>query len=287
PSVVSALTSGPDSAAPSTPGGLTASGSRCGAVDLAWAAATDTGWGVMAYNVYRDGFYLARVMAPATTAADTNVAPSTPYSYAVSAVDHAGNESSPSIAFAVRTALCRVATTSTSSTITTTTTTTSSTTLPRDTTAPSIPTALSASATSCNQVSLAWNPATDTGGSGLRGYNLYRGSAFVKQIVAPPTSTTDTGLAATTVYSYTVPAVDNAGNQSAPSAAVGATTLACALNPVLEGFVPAVGTARDVTVDPGTGLAYVASSEFGLTVVNVANAAAPAVLGAASPPFYG
>ena len=383
-SVVSALTFGPDSTAPSTPGGLTASGSRCGAVDLAWAAASDTGSGVMAYNVYRDGFYLARVMAPATTAADTNVAPSTPYSYAVSAVDHVGNESSPSIAFAVRTALCRVATTSTSSTITTTTTTTSSTTLPRDTTAPSIPTALSASATSCNQVSLAWNPATDTGGSGLRGYNLYRGSAFVKQIVAPATSTTDTGLAATTVYSYTVSAVDNAGNeslrssaattntpacpdttppsvpiglsatasgcsqvnvgwaassdtggsglrgynvyrnggfltqvlapatsladqgrsastaysytvtavdnagnQSAPSAAVGATTPACALNPVLEGFVPAVGTARDVTVDPGTGLAYVASSEFGLTVVNVANAAAPAVLGAASPPFYG
>src|SRR5438067_776193 len=60
-SVVSALTSGPDSAAPSTPGGLTASGSRCGAVDLAWAAVTDTGWGVMAYNVYRDGSYLARV----------------------------------------------------------------------------------------------------------------------------------------------------------------------------------------------------------------------------------
>src|SRR5205814_1690377 len=124
-------------------------------------------------------------------------------------------------------------------------------------------------------------------GSGLRGYNVYRNGGFLTQVLAPATSLADQGRSASTAYSYTITAVDNAGNQSAPSAAVGATTPACALNPVLEGFVPAVGTARDVTVDPGTGLAYVASSEFGLTVVNVANAAAPAVLGAASPPFYG
>jgi len=390
-SVASAMTLGTDATAPSVPDGLTASASRCGQVDLAWTASTDTGSGVMAYNVYRNGFFLAQVMAPATVAADTNVAGFTPYSYVVSAVDHAGNQSAMSAAASVRTALCRVATTTTvTSTITTTSTTrttttiTTTTTIPRDGTAPSVPAGLTASAASCSQVNLGWSAATDTGGSGLKGYNLYRGASFVKLVPAPATSTTDAPLAASTVYTYTVSAVDNAGNesgrsntattntpscpdttapsvppglsasatscsqvnlswaastdtggsglkgynvfrngafltqvlapatstadqgrsastsysyavaavdnagnQSALSPAVGATTPACALNPVLTGFVPAVGTARDVAVDPTRGLAYVASAEFGLTVVNVANPSAPVVLGAANPPFYG
>ncbi|TMA38747.1 MAG: hypothetical protein E6J79_05780 [Deltaproteobacteria bacterium] len=378
--VASATTLGTDASAPSTPTGLTASASRCGQVDLAWTASTDAGSGVMAYNLYRDGFFLGQVMAPATTTADTNVGVSTPYSYVVSAVDHAGNHSGMSAAASVMTSLCRTVTT----TIATTTTTTTSTTIPRDTTAPSVPAALSASAASCSQVNLGWSAATDTGGSGLRGYNLYRGSAFVKLVPAPATSTTDSPLAASTVYSYTVSAVDNAGNesgrsntantntpscpdttapsvptglsasatscsevnvgwaaatdtggsglkgynvfrngtfltqvlapatsavdqgrspstaysyavvaldnagnQSAATPSVGATTPACTSNPVLTGFVPAVGTARDVVLDGARGLAFVASAEFGLAVVNVANPSAPVVLGAANPPFYG
>src|SRR5207244_2604748 len=118
-SMVSAMTLGADADAPSTPTDLAASASRCGQVDLAWAVSTDTGSGVMAYNVYRDGFLLAQVMAPATVTADTSVAAYTPYSYAVSAVDHAGNESPPSTAASVKTPLCRAVTTSTTSTTTT------------------------------------------------------------------------------------------------------------------------------------------------------------------------
>src|SRR5438874_2505090 len=142
-SVVSAMTLGGDVNAPSTPTDLTASGARCGQVDLAWAASTDTGSGVMAYNIYRDGSLLARVMAPATVTSDANVGAFTLYSYAVSAVDPAGNESPPSAGASVRTALCRAVTTSTTSTTTTTTTTirptsTTSTTLPSDTAAPSV-----------------------------------------------------------------------------------------------------------------------------------------------------
>jgi hypothetical protein len=55
----------------------------------------------------------------------------------------------------------------------------------------------------------------------------------------------------------------------------------------LIGFVPGVGTPHDVVVNDTTGLAYVASAEFGLSVVNVSNAAAPVVLGATNPPFEG
>src|SRR5438067_2166821 len=262
-SVVSAMTLGGDVNAPSTPTDLTASGARCGQVDLAWAASTDTGSGVMAYNIYRDGSLLARVMAPATVTSDANVGAFTLYSYAVSAVDHAGNQSGSSNTATTTTPACP------------------------DTTPPSVPTGLSVSATSCSQIDVSWAASTDTGGSGLKGYNLYRNGAFVTQVPVPATSTADQGRSPSTGYSYAVAAVDNAGNQSAPSAAVTATTPACALNPVLEGFVPAVGTARDVVVDAARGLAYVASSEFGLAVVSVANPGAPVVLGAANPAFYG
>src|SRR5213075_3252556 len=67
---------------------------------------------------------------------------------------------------------------------------------------PSVPTALSASAPSCSQINLGWNPSTDSGGSGLRGYNVYRNSVFVKQVLVPGTTTSDPGMVASTVYTF-------------------------------------------------------------------------------------
>src|SRR5262245_23256170 len=43
-----------------------------------------------------------------------------------------------------------------------------------DTTAPSIPTGLTATVASCSQINLSWTASTDTGGSGLAGYKVYR-----------------------------------------------------------------------------------------------------------------
>src|SRR5712692_8923410 len=96
-----------------------------------------------------------------------------------------------------------------------------------DTIAPSTPINLTVSAVSCGQVNASWTTSTDTGGSGLKGYNLYRNGIFVKQVLVPATSTSDTGVAGSTTYNYTVSAVDYAGNQSAQSAARSATTPAC------------------------------------------------------------
>src|SRR5262249_23115288 len=42
-----------------------------------------------------------------------------------------------------------------------------------DTTPPSVPTGVAASAVSCGQVNVSWSQATDSGGSGLKGYNVY------------------------------------------------------------------------------------------------------------------
>ena len=99
---------------------------------------------------------------------------------------------------------------------------------PVDGTAPTVPTITSVSAPSCSSVSLAWSAVTDTGGSGLAGYNVFRDGSFVQRVNAPATSWTNTGLAASTPYSYRVSAIDASGNQSAQSTAAGITTPACA-----------------------------------------------------------
>jgi hypothetical protein len=59
----------------------------------------------------------------------------------------------------------------------------------------------------------------------VKGYNLYRNGSFVKQVTT--TSTSDTGLTASTIYSYTVSAVDNAGNPSLQSSTASTSTPAC------------------------------------------------------------
>ena len=70
---------------------------------------------------------------------------------------------------------------------------------------------------------------TDTGGSGLAGYNVFRDGSFVQRVTARRRRRgSNTGLAASTTYSYQVSAIDDAGNQSAQSTAVGVTTPSCA-----------------------------------------------------------
>jgi chitodextrinase len=91
-----------------------------------------------------------------------------------------------------------------------------------DTTSPSDPTNLTAIATSTSQVNLNWSGSTDAGGSGLRGYQIYRDSTLVSTTTA--TSYSDTALNPSTNYSYYVVAYDNAGNQSMPSNQVTVTT---------------------------------------------------------------
>jgi GH18 family chitinase len=93
-----------------------------------------------------------------------------------------------------------------------------------DTTAPTAPTALAGRSSGTGSVSLSWTPSTDTGGSGLAGYDVYRssqaGGPFTR--IASPTSNsfTDSGLTSRQAYSYYVKARDGAGNTSAASATV-------------------------------------------------------------------
>ncbi|MBK9797853.1 MAG: right-handed parallel beta-helix repeat-containing protein [Holophagaceae bacterium] len=91
-----------------------------------------------------------------------------------------------------------------------------------DTVAPSVPGGLTSPSHSANQVQLAWTASTDN--VGVTGYKVYRGVALLGQ--ASGTAYTDTGLQASTTYSYQVCATDAAGNDSAKSPALSVTTSA-------------------------------------------------------------
>jgi chitodextrinase len=89
-----------------------------------------------------------------------------------------------------------------------------------ETTPPTAPTGLTAPSKTATSVSLAWTASTDN--VGVAGYRVFRGTT---QVGTPTTTSyTDTGLTASTAYSYTVKAIDAAGNLSAASTALAVTT---------------------------------------------------------------
>jgi len=202
-SVGSNLAAAPiDATAPTAPTGLTATAVSSSQVNLSWTASTDN-WAVQAYAVLRDSVVLG--YPTGTSFSDAGLTPATTYTYFVYAIDTSGNES---------------LTHSNSA---------SATTSASDTTAPSAPAGLTASATSSSQINLSWTASTDS--IGVIGYQVDRCqgagcTTFVQ--VATPTGTTfnDVGLAPSTSYSYQARATDAAGNVSANSNLASATTQA-------------------------------------------------------------
>src|SRR6185503_19192131 len=84
---------------------------------------------------------------------------------------------------------------------------------------------VASAAVSSSEIDLSWAASTDN--VGVAGYRVYRGGALAAT-VASGTTYQDTGLSASTTYSYTVVAFDAAGNGSSASAPVAATTSAAA-----------------------------------------------------------
>src|SRR5277367_5661368 len=200
-----------DTTPPSAPTNLTATAVSAAQINLSWTTSTDN-VGVTGYKVERcSGAACAnfvQIAAPTgTTFNDTGVTASTSYSYRVRANDAAGNNSGYS------------------------NTASATTPAPADTTPPSAPTNLAASAASTTQINLAWTASTDN--VGVTGYKVERcsGAACANFVqIATPAATTfnDTGLTASTSYSYRVRANDAAGNNSGYSNTATATTPAAA-----------------------------------------------------------
>jgi hypothetical protein len=92
-----------------------------------------------------------------------------------------------------------------------------------DTTPPTVPGSLKAAAAGSSAIDLSWTAGTDN--VGVTGYRVYRdGASTAIATVTSGTTYADTGLGAATTHSYTVTAIDAAGNESGPSNSASATT---------------------------------------------------------------
>ena len=93
-----------------------------------------------------------------------------------------------------------------------------------DVTAPTAPGTPTATANEMYRIALSWTASTDTGGSNLAGYRVYRDGTLLTASPVTATTYNDTTVMPLTAYSYTVEAVDGAGNVSARSAALAITS---------------------------------------------------------------
>jgi fibronectin type 3 domain-containing protein len=190
-----------DTKAPSTPKNLKAASSTGGGqVSLTWDASKDEsgGSGLRGYNVYRDSGSAPLNSTPLvnTSYADSTVTAGTSYSYAVVAVDVAGNVSSKATVKITPKAF-------------------------KDTKKPSTPKNLKATADGSSKVDLTWDAATDD--VGVTGYVIRRDNNVIKTL-GPVLKYTDTSVSKSTKYAYKVRAVDAAGNEGSDSSQAKVTT---------------------------------------------------------------
>ncbi len=196
-----------DTTPPTAPSGLVSTANGSTGINLSWAASTDN-VAVTGYRVERCQGAGCSSFAPigtptGTTFSNTGLLSGTSYSYRVRATDAAGNLS----------AYSNVASATT-------------TTAP-DTTPPTVPSGLVATASGSSGIDLTWTASIDN--VAVAGYRVERcqsvGCGSFAQI-GTPTGTTfsNTGLLSGTSYSYRVRATDAAGNLSAYSNIASATT---------------------------------------------------------------
>jgi hypothetical protein len=227
PELVLTTAGAADASAPTAPGNLSAAAASATRVDLAWTGSTDN-IAVTDYQIARDGVTIGTSVT--TSYADTTAQPSTSYSYAVVARDAALNVSPPSNTAAV-------------------TTPGGGTT---DTTAPTAPGNLTATAPSAGRVDLVWTASTDD--VGVSDYRIFRGGVPIATSMT--TSYSDTTVLASTSYSYAVVARDTALNVSPSSntavvmtpPATGTLTFAATADAWVDDSAPTVNNGPSTTL---------------------------------------
>jgi len=188
------VSTGGDTEAPTAPTSLIASNVAETTATLSWNASTDN-VGVTGYDVFQGATNIGTVTG--TTANITGLTANTNYTFSVKAKDAAGNISASSNSVNFTTGAGA------------------------DTQAPSTPSGLVASNVTQTSLDLSWSASTDN--VGVTGYDVYQDGTNVSTVTG--TSTTISGLTASTNYSFYVIAKDGAGNASAASNTVNATTL--------------------------------------------------------------
>jgi len=194
----------PDRTPPTVPQNLSAVSPLPSRVVASWGGSNDAASGMGGYQVFRDGALVGTVTAASTTFQDDGLTPSTPYVYTVKAFDAA---TPPNVS--ASSAPANVTTLA-----------------PPDLTPPSIPSGVTAQATSPTRVLVAWTASTDTGGAGLAGYEVLRDDVLVATLGPTAVSYEDLTVQPSTAYAYRVRAFDAAlpRNASADSSPANVTT---------------------------------------------------------------
>jgi fibronectin type 3 domain-containing protein len=183
---------------PSAPANLAATAISSYKIGLSWSAPTG-GLTISSYRVFRGSSPSNLSQAGTTTKTsytDSSLTPGTTYYYAVEAADSGGDVSPMSGAISATTPVL-----------------------------PSAPAGVTATPISSYKISVKWS--ASTGGLPIANYRVFRGTsaASLSQVATTTnTSYTDTSLSPATTYYYAVEAADTAGDVSAMSAVVSATS---------------------------------------------------------------
>jgi chitodextrinase len=217
-SVVKVTTkAGSDTTVPTVPNNLAGTAISATQINLSWTASTDN-IAVTGYKIYRNGTQVG--ISAGNSYGDIGLAASTQYSYTIAAYDAAGNNSTQGEVVKI--------TTNTAA----------------DTQAPTVPNNLAGTAVSDTQVNLSWAASTDN--IAVTGYKIYRNGTQIGTTAG--NSYSDTGLVASTQYSYTIAAYDAAGNTSAQGIVMKTTTRAAA---AIDDPSPSATYPFNVTVSDG------------------------------------
>ena len=184
---------GRDPEPPTAPANLVAAVRSPSQIDLRWSPSSDN-VGIAGYFIYRDGTQIAT--APSAAYQNTGLKPATLYRYRVVAFDGAGNNSVASNEVSATTQQAP------------------------DATPPATPTGLAATVVSSYQIGLSWKASTDN--VKVVGYRIYRSGLEIGTTTA--LSYADSGLTPSTSYTYSIAALDAAGNMSTKSARVTKST---------------------------------------------------------------
>ncbi|MGB7394890.1 MAG: ThuA domain-containing protein [Pricia sp.] len=180
-----------DTIAPTEPQNLSVTDIERTTANLGWEASTDN-LGVVAYRVFQDATLLATV--PDTQFSLTNLLPETEYSFFVSAIDKADNESDLSevLTFSMLTEVDSIV---------------------ADTVPPTRPLDLVAVDSTETTIGLSWSAATDS--VGVIGYRVFQDTVLLATITGTQYQAVD--LNAGTSYNFAVTALDGAENESEAS----------------------------------------------------------------------
>src|SRR5579872_4215163 len=209
----------PASVAPQPPTGLTATAVSSSQINLSWTAPSNNGGSaITGYKIERSNdtgttwsTIAANTANTSTTYSDTGLTASTTYMYRVSAINSVGTSPPSSTASATTSGAA---------------------------TPPQPPTGLAATAASSSQINLSWTAPSNNGGSAITGYKIERSadngttwSIIQSNTGSTATTFSDTGLTASTTYTYRVSAINAIGTSSTSNTASATTQAPAATAP--------------------------------------------------------